>query len=131
MAETFAGASLTLMDHNPAFLELARSIAPVPAELIEDDLARFDLRRSFDLVTCAYALTELNDAALLGTVERLWQHCRGMLVIVEPGRPRDYERLMAVREHLMSADGARLVPLRGAAQPYARTYADEGRHTRL
>ncbi len=107
VAERF-DAALTLMDHNAEFLNLAKAVATVPAELMEADLARFELARSFDLVTCAYALTELGDTAMLQAGERLWRHCNGVLVIVEPGRPRDYERLMAVRARLFEL-GARIV----------------------
>lgn len=114
VAEVFSSASLTLMDHNRQFLGLAEAIAAdtssSPVDLIEDDLGRFELGRRFGLVTCAYALTELGDAALLTAAERLWRHCDGALVIVEPGRPRDYQRLMAVRRRLIELGGRVLAP---------------------
>ena len=62
----------------------------------------------FDLVTAAYALTELGDAEIVPAALALWAHCDGLFVIVEPGRPRDYTRLMAVRAALLEA-GARMV----------------------
>jgi ribosomal protein RSM22 (predicted rRNA methylase) len=112
--EAFTGIDATLMDHNRAFLGLARTLAEgsslAGAELVEADLARFDLKRRFDLVSCVYALTELSDAEMLAAAERLWRHCDGALVLVEPGRPRDYRRLMAVRRRLIELEGRVLAP---------------------
>lgn len=111
--EHFDGLEKTLFDHNDKFIELARTIASGlsdPAEVQRHDLGSFDFGRSFDLVTCAYALTELGDGAVVETAERLWQHTTGVLVIVEPGRPRDYQRLMAVRARLVEQGGTVLAP---------------------
>jgi ribosomal protein RSM22 (predicted rRNA methylase) len=112
--EAFAGIGPTLMDHNRSFLSLAGTLAEgsplAGAELIEADLGRFDLKRRFDLVSCVYALTELSDAEMLAAADRLWRHCDGVLVIVEPGRPRDYQRLMAVRRRLLELQGRVLAP---------------------
>lgn len=111
--ETFDGLATTLIDHNPEFIDLARTIArelAADATVLHQDLTRFDLKQSFDLVTCAYALTELSDAAVLDAAERLWTHTSGILVIVEPGRPRDYQRLMSVRARLVERGGTILAP---------------------
>jgi len=110
VAADYPDAALTLMDHNRAFLGLAGQLAPRPVDLVEDDLVRFDFARTFDLVTCAYALTELPDSAIVAVAERLWRHCAGVIVIVEPGRPHDYQRLMAVRERLIGLGGRVLAP---------------------
>lgn len=105
---------LTLVDHSREFLKLAQSLADggvlADAEFVNGDLARFEFDRRFDLVTCAYALTELGDAEMLAAAEQLWRHCEGALVIVEPGRPRDYQRLMAVRRRLIELGGSLLAP---------------------
>jgi len=113
-AAAYDDAHLTLVDHNRHFLDLAKQLAGDVVqhgpELIQDDLNRFDLGRRFDLVTCAYALTELPDEAMLATASRLWRHTEGALALIEPGRPRDYERLMAVRAHLIGQGASVLAP---------------------
>lgn len=112
-SESFGGLGKTLFDHNTEFIALARSIAAEladGAELLRDDLGSLALGRSFDLVTCAYALTELDDAALPDAADRLWRHTDGVLAIVEPGRPRDYERLMSVRDRLVGQGACVLAP---------------------
>jgi ribosomal protein RSM22 (predicted rRNA methylase) len=110
---SFDGLAKTLFDHNQQFIELARWIGDETksaAEIERNDLTRFDLGRRFDLVTCAYALTELADLQVEAVGERLWAHADGVLVIVEPGRPRDYQRLMAVRARLVALGGVVLAP---------------------
>jgi ribosomal protein RSM22 (predicted rRNA methylase) len=112
-AATYEGMQKTLFDHNREFIALAGSIAAGladNAELLRDDLGSLALGRSFDLVTCAYALTELGDAALPAAADRLWQHTAGVLAIVEPGRPRDYERLLGVRDRLIGQGASVLAP---------------------
>jgi len=111
--DSFDGLAATLFDHNAEFIELARTIAgelAADANVLHHDLMRFDLNRSFDLVTCAYALTELSDAAALDAAQRLWTHTTGVLVIVEPGRPREYQRLMDIRARLIEQGGTILAP---------------------
>jgi len=114
VAEMYPGIEAVLVDHNPTFRTLAKALAkevPLgPSKIRDGDLARFDLGRQFDLVTCAYALTELGDAAIFPAAERLWTHTAGILIIVEPGRPRDYQRLMDVRARLVELGGSILAP---------------------
>lgn len=109
VSAAFPGIATTLLDHSPEFLALARELG-LAATTVPGDLTRLDLGQGFDLVTCAYALTELADAAVLAAAERLWAHTAGVLVIVEPGRPRDYQRLMAVRARLIELGGTVLAP---------------------
>jgi ribosomal protein RSM22 (predicted rRNA methylase) len=109
VSEAFPGIAATLLDHSPEFLSLARDLG-LDATTVPGDLTRFDLGQSFDLVTCAYALTELGDAAVLAAVERLWTHTAGVLAIIEPGRPRDYGRLMAARARLIELGATVLAP---------------------
>jgi len=61
----------------------------------------------FDLVTLAYVLDELSPEEGLKLVERLWQATKGMLVVVEPGTPAGWRRMMAVRKRLIE-QGAHL-----------------------
>lgn len=61
-----------------------------------------------DLVTLAYVLDELSAAEGLALVERLWAATSGLLVIVEPGTPAGWRRVMAARARLVEL-GAHLV----------------------
>lgn len=54
-----------------------------------------------DLVTLAYVLDELSPAEGLALVERLWAATDSLLVVVEPGTPAGWRRMMAVRSRLL------------------------------
>lgn len=103
--------SISMVDGNAPFLDAAKRLsrssgnaALGEAQVLRGDLARPGLDGGmFDLVVAGYALTELGDEQLPTAVDALWQACRGALAIVEPGRPRDYQRLMALRERLIAA----------------------------
>lgn len=114
VADMFPGINAVLIDHNPTFRAVAEILAKdVPLgrhEVRDGDLTSFDLKKTFHLVTCAYALTELADDVVLAAAERLWRHCDGVLLLVEPGRPRDYQRLMAIRAHLVGQGASVLAP---------------------
>jgi len=58
-----------------------------------------------DLVTVAYVLDELPPAALPKLVERLWAFTAGTLLVVEPGTPAGWRRILDVRAQLVAAGG--------------------------
>ncbi|NTU80609.1 MAG: rRNA methyltransferase [Chloroflexales bacterium] len=61
-----------------------------------------------DLVTAAYVLGELPEAAQATLTARLWALAAGALLLVEPGTPRGWATIRAARERLRAA-GARIV----------------------
>ncbi|MDQ2102202.1 small ribosomal subunit Rsm22 family protein [Azospirillum isscasi] len=73
-----------------------------------------------DLVTLAYVLDELAEPARDRLVDRLWNLTAGTLLIVEPGTPAGWARIVRARDRLIAA-GAHLVApcVHGAACPLA------------
>lgn len=61
-----------------------------------------------DLVTLCYVLDELPESTIAPVVERLWKLTGHTLVIVEPGTPAGWKRILAARDVLRAA-GAYLV----------------------
>jgi ribosomal protein RSM22 (predicted rRNA methylase) len=61
-----------------------------------------------DLVTAAYVLNELAENARASTVEKLWRATADTLVIVEPGTPAGWQRIIAARRALI-ASGAQVI----------------------
>ena len=61
-----------------------------------------------DLVTLAYVLDELDPAARDPLVDRLWSLTADTLLIVEPGTPAGWQRILRARDRLIAA-GAHLV----------------------
>ncbi|BCG74325.1 methyltransferase type 11 [Mesorhizobium sp. 113-1-2] len=68
-----------------------------------------------DLVTCAYVLDEIVPASLPKMVDRLWQLTTDTLLIVEPGTPAGWQRILAVRRQLVEAGAHLLAPCPHAA----------------
>ena len=63
-----------------------------------------------DLVTLAYVLDELAPEARGPLVSRLWRFTRDVLVIVEPGTPAGWQRVLAAREQLLAGGAQLLAP---------------------
>ncbi|MBZ6075636.1 small ribosomal subunit Rsm22 family protein [Microvirga puerhi] len=90
--------------------------APVEAEWRSGDVSGSlaDLP-SRDLVTLAYVLDELDEAARGPLIARLWELTRDTLLVVEPGTPAGWERILAARERLIAAGATLLAPCTHAA----------------
>jgi ribosomal protein RSM22 (predicted rRNA methylase) len=63
-----------------------------------------------ELVTCAYVLDEIGPASLPKLIDRLWHLTDDTLLVVEPGTPAGWQRILAVRRHLIEAGGHVLAP---------------------
>jgi ribosomal protein RSM22 (predicted rRNA methylase) len=89
--------------------QLARGLIGVEASWLAGD-ATIDLStlQQHDLVTCAYVLDEITPASLPKLIERLWHLTGEMLVIVEPGTPAGWQRILAARAQLIEA-GAQII----------------------
>ncbi len=61
-----------------------------------------------DLVTAAYVLNELAAEVRSSVLDRLWHATADTLVLVEPGTPAGWERILAARRQLIEA-GANIV----------------------
>lgn len=104
---------MTLIDQNPALLALSRTIGQAcngaQVEIAEGTLpAALEKATAADLVMASYALAEFATAALHPVLARLWPLTRQMLVIVEPGTPEGFKRILVCREWLLAA-GAHVV----------------------
>ncbi|MDP3735889.1 MAG: small ribosomal subunit Rsm22 family protein [Hyphomonadaceae bacterium] len=71
--------------------------------------------KSRDLVTLAYVLDELASAERGDLVDRLWRLASGVLLIVEPGTPKGWERILAARTRLIAAGASIVAPCPHAA----------------
>ena len=63
-----------------------------------------------DLVSLAYVLNELAPAARESVLRRLWDATADTLVIVEPGTPAGWERILAARRQLIEFGAHVLAP---------------------
>eukprot|EP01059_Diplonema_ambulator_P011055 TRINITY_DN21025_c0_g1_i1.p1 TRINITY_DN21025_c0_g1~~TRINITY_DN21025_c0_g1_i1.p1 ORF type:complete len:974 (+),score=267.04 TRINITY_DN21025_c0_g1_i1:258-2924(+) len=57
---------------------------------------------TYDLVTCAYTLSELQSESLRAdAVRSLWEHCEGVLIIVEAGTPAGFKLVLEARSIIL------------------------------
>lgn len=114
-------ASATLLDDNRTFLDLAATLrTDAPAALRAAGLRRADLTGArdwpvADLVVASYALAEIAADRQGEVVGALWDACSGLLVLVEPGTPAGYGRILAARDTLIASGGTVLAPCPHAA----------------
>ena len=107
---------VTLLDSNAAFLKMAEALADHgaaslrSAQRLRVDLAAPGEWPAADLVLASYALGEIAPNGLSGVVSALWQACTGVMLVVEPGTPAGWLRILSVREQLIAAGGVVLAP---------------------
>ena len=100
-----------LIDENAHLLALAETM-PAPSLDVSPQRAALAAALSgaeaADVVMASYVLTELPDASLRATLGRLWDKAARLLVIVEPGTPDGFKRILACRDALIGF-GAQIV----------------------
>lgn len=107
---------VTWLDSSPTFLALAAQLAvDGPVALQTPDARRADITvegpwPKADLVVASYALAEIAADRQTSTVTELWNVCDGLLVLIEPGTPAGYARILAARRLLIGAGAAVLAP---------------------
>lgn len=104
----------TLLEASPAIRALGEKLAaghPISAIAWRNaDITRGDGLVRADLVTLAYVLDELSPAQRDALIDRLWRFTDRALVIVEPGTPAGWTRILAARERLIAAGAHILAP---------------------
>ena len=91
--------SVRLIDQSRPLLELAAKFLPT-AEQCAASIDATDFAKA-EVVLAAYVLNELDEAAALDLALRAWAATEGALVLIEPGTPAAWARLMAVRTRLI------------------------------
>jgi ribosomal protein RSM22 (predicted rRNA methylase) len=109
-AEAFSSLqTFTLLDANSALRALALELGTGGARLRDINYQLGQARAALadaaaaDLVVASYMIGELNDAERKALADLMWAKTRDTLLIVEPGTPAGYARIIAVREQLIGS----------------------------
>src|SRR5207244_11972087 len=109
-AEAFASLqTFTMIDTNVALRALALDLARGSARLNNLKYAKGEARAALadtapaDLVTASYMIGELGERERQPLAEAMWAKTRDALLVVEPGTPAGYARIIALREQLIVA----------------------------
>jgi ribosomal protein RSM22 (predicted rRNA methylase) len=109
-AEAFSSlAAFSLLDDNAALRTLALELARDSTRLSELTYDKGEAAgllaaqaKPADLVVASYLIAELGEAKRSDLAERLWSRTRDTLLIVEPGTPAGYARILALRRQLIA-----------------------------
>jgi ribosomal protein RSM22 (predicted rRNA methylase) len=107
-AEAFSSLqSFTLLDTNGALRALALDLVSGSVRLRDIRYRHGEARAALadteaaDLVVASYMIGEAGDAERRALAELMWAKTRDTLLIVEPGTPAGYGRIIALREQLI------------------------------
>lgn len=108
---------ITLLDSNPRLLDLAQEFRQAPGapqaglSAVRGNIvdALGEVSRA-DVVLASYVLTEIALEAAADTVAALWRLTEKLLVIVEPGTPDGFKRILRYRDVLLAQGAAIVAP---------------------
>ena len=99
-------------EYDGGFIELAKKFALGGIlSPIEWNRKNFEVDRDFpevDLALISYAIGEIEENLWEGILHSLWESIKSTLVIIEPGTPAGYQRILTLRDILIRK-GARLI----------------------
>jgi ribosomal protein RSM22 (predicted rRNA methylase) len=101
--------SFTLLDANSALRALALDLGSGSIRLRGMTYQRGEARAALadaepaDLVVASYMIGETSEAERRALAELMWTKTRDTLLIVEPGTPAGYARIIALRQQLIAA----------------------------
>ncbi|MCA6120790.1 SAM-dependent methyltransferase [Bradyrhizobium sp. WSM 1704] len=109
-AEAFASLQhFTLLDANGALRTLAQELCG-DSRRLNDIGYRLGQARALlaqaepaDLVVASYMIGEIGDAERASLADALWSRTKDTLLVVEPGTPSGYARIIALRAQLIAA----------------------------
>jgi len=105
---------IVLLDANPALTDLARTLTAGNERLADAGFRMGAVNQlltnapTADLVVASYLIGELSERERTELASMLWERTRGTLLVVEPGTPAGYARVIALRTQLL-ADGAHVL----------------------
>jgi ribosomal protein RSM22 (predicted rRNA methylase) len=108
-AEAFASLkTFALIDANAALRALALDLARGAVRLGDLKYEKGEARAALfeagpaDLVTASYMIGEITERERRPLAEAMWARTRDTLLVVEPGTPAGYARIIALREQLIA-----------------------------
>ena len=97
-----------LLDANDALRALALGLVTDSFRLRDVNYERGEARATLkkadtsDLVVASYMIGEISDAEQRALAELMWEKTRDTLLVVEPGTPAGYARIIALRDRLIT-----------------------------
>lgn len=116
-SEAFASIdTFTLLDANAALRDLAAELAQSHQRLAAMRYHSGDARKALadapeaDLVVASYVINELRDSERAALADAMWAKTRDTLLVVEPGTPAGYARIIDLRARLIAKSAHVVAP---------------------
>lgn len=120
-AEQWSGLTkMVAWEREPAFMTLGQRLAKNSPNLVvkQAQWQQVTLRAntlprdnaSYDLVVIGHVLNELDEALRKAVITYAWEHCSGVLLLVEPGTSAGFPIVKAAREQLLSLGAQTIAP---------------------
>jgi ribosomal protein RSM22 (predicted rRNA methylase) len=99
----------TLLDANAALRALALDLGRDAHRLRDMDYQRGDARNALanagvaNLVVASYVIGEMDEPERRALAELMWTKTRDTLLVIEPGTPQGYARIIALRQQLIAS----------------------------
>ncbi|GCE24025.1 small ribosomal subunit Rsm22 family protein [Dictyobacter kobayashii] len=110
---------LTAWERESSFIDLGRQLARSSerAALKQTDWHRVTIGsklpgqiETYDLIVLGHVLNELPETLRQEIITLAWQHCSGILLLVEPGTSAAFPIIKAMREYLLSLEAHIVAP---------------------
>ena len=79
----------------------------IKQDLMKDSIME-TIKEKADIIVVSYMLNELDETNRLKLVENLWNQTNQILLIVDPGTPKDFKNMMQIKRFLVNK-GARVI----------------------
>lgn len=114
-------AQVTMLDDSDVFRAMARKLAVASghtglsgAVAKACNLTHDDALPRSDLVIASYTFAEFPQTKIPEIASRLWNACAGILVLIEPGTPAGFRRILDCRDILLREGAAIVAPCGGS-----------------
>jgi ribosomal protein RSM22 (predicted rRNA methylase) len=74
------------------------------------DFTKLEVIPRGDLTIFSYAIGEIDEAKRLPLLRRCWETTQSVLVVIEPGTPKGFERIRTIRQELIALGGHIIAP---------------------
>jgi ribosomal protein RSM22 (predicted rRNA methylase) len=102
--------SATLIEASAAMRKFGAAFAPASGVVQVDWRTDAPTVGEADLVTLAYVLDELDPAPRTALVQQLWSFTTDTLLIIEPGTPAGWQRILDARDLLLKQGAQMIAP---------------------
>jgi ribosomal protein RSM22 (predicted rRNA methylase) len=119
VAQWLSLAHFTAWERETAFIKIGQRLAQADERLAQSHITwnQIDVSRrlphtseTYDLIVIGHVLNELKSDAQQQVVAWAWEHCAGVVLLVEPGTSAAFPALKSAREQLLALGARTLAP---------------------